>query len=46
MQKQLKEESNKYIQVTEENALIIEVLKDINIVSENPYNRMEVRLNN
>uniref|UniRef100_S4PWX0 Uncharacterized protein n=1 Tax=Pararge aegeria TaxID=116150 RepID=S4PWX0_9NEOP len=44
MKEKLNEESNGYIQVTEDNKLIIEMLKDIKIVSENPYNNKEVKL--
>ncbi|XP_023936305.1 uncharacterized protein LOC112044637 [Bicyclus anynana] len=40
---QLKEDSNGYIEVEDENAIIIEMLKDLNIISVNPYNKLEVK---
>ncbi|XP_045452933.1 uncharacterized protein LOC123662088 [Melitaea cinxia] len=44
MQEKLNEESNGYIQITQENYRIIELLKDMNIVTTNPYNNMEVKI--
>ncbi|XP_063538869.1 uncharacterized protein LOC134748103 [Cydia strobilella] len=38
------ETSNGYIQVTPENFHLIELLKDKNVISANPYNKMEVKL--
>ncbi|XP_063367136.1 uncharacterized protein LOC134655631 [Cydia amplana] len=38
------ETSSGYIQVTPENFHLIELLKDKNIISANPYNKMEVKL--
>ncbi|CAG4984124.1 unnamed protein product [Colias eurytheme] len=44
MQEKLNEESNGYIEVTNENFEIIELLSKMNIVTANPYNDMEVKL--
>lgn len=44
MQQKLDEESSGYIEITGENYQIIELLKDINLVSANPYNNTEVKL--
>lgn len=44
MQEKLNEESNGYIQITQENYRIIEILKDIKIVTTNPYNNTEVKI--
>ncbi|CAK1583252.1 unnamed protein product [Parnassius mnemosyne] len=45
MQERLDETSSGYIQVTTENYPALLLLKDMNIVSANPYNNMEVKLN-
>ncbi|XP_026491018.1 uncharacterized protein LOC113397079 [Vanessa tameamea] len=44
MQEKLNEESSGYVQITQENYRIIELLKDMNIVTSNPYNNMEVKI--
>ncbi|XP_038206692.1 uncharacterized protein LOC119828569 [Zerene cesonia] len=44
MQEKLNEESNGYIEITNENYRIVELLSDMNIVTANPYNNMEVKL--
>ncbi|CAH2046041.1 unnamed protein product, partial [Iphiclides podalirius] len=44
MQEKLDETSNGYIQFTTENYPAIEVLKDMQLVSTNPYNNSEVKL--
>ncbi|XP_046971401.1 uncharacterized protein LOC124538397 [Vanessa cardui] len=44
MQEKLNEESSGYVQITQENYRIIELLKDMNIVTTNPYNNMEVKI--
>ncbi|KAM3958860.1 uncharacterized protein ACR2FA_007110 [Aphomia sociella] len=44
MAEKLNENSNGYIPITAENYQIIELLKDINIVSNNPYNNTEIKI--
>ncbi|KAH9630059.1 hypothetical protein HF086_008029 [Spodoptera exigua] len=44
MAEHLNEESNGYIPITSETFQIIELLKDMKIVTVNPYNKMEVKL--
>lgn len=44
MQEKLNEESSGYIQITKENYRVIELLIDMNIVTTNPYNNMEVKI--
>ncbi|CAG5041114.1 unnamed protein product [Parnassius apollo] len=44
IQESLDVTSNGYIQLTKENYQAIKILKKINIVTENPYNKMEVKL--
>ncbi|XP_072930206.1 uncharacterized protein [Epargyreus clarus] len=39
-----KEGSSQYVEITQETYCIIELLKDMNIVTTNPYNKMEVKL--
>lgn len=44
MAEQLNEVSDGYIPITSENYHIVELLKDMKIVTNNPYNNMEVKL--
>ncbi|XP_059058277.1 uncharacterized protein LOC131851748 [Achroia grisella] len=44
MAEKLNENSNSYIPITAENYQIIELLKDINLVTTNPYNNIEVKI--
>lgn len=44
MAERLNPASSGYIQITAENYQIAELLKDTNIISTNPYNKMEVKL--
>lgn len=44
MAEHLNEASNGYIPVTSETYHIIEILKDMKIVTVNPYDHMEVKL--
>ncbi|CAH2094265.1 unnamed protein product [Euphydryas editha] len=44
MQENLNEESSGYIQITPDNFRIMEILKDLKIVTPNPYNPMEVKI--
>lgn len=44
MQEKLSEGSSGYIPITQENYTYIELLKDMNIVMTNPYNKMEVKI--
>ncbi|XP_049877611.1 uncharacterized protein LOC126374884 [Pectinophora gossypiella] len=44
MAQQLKDESSGYIPITTENYCLIELLRERNIVTVNPYNNMEVKL--
>ncbi|XP_013193711.1 uncharacterized protein LOC106137432 [Amyelois transitella] len=44
MAERLNENSNGYVPVTTENYKIMELLKDLNIVTANPYNNMEIKM--
>ncbi|XP_034833844.1 uncharacterized protein [Maniola hyperantus] len=44
MQERLNAESNDYTQVTDDTFRVVELLKDIKIVSQNPYNDKEVKI--
>ncbi|XP_050354366.1 uncharacterized protein LOC126776117 [Nymphalis io] len=44
MQEKLNEESNGYVLINQENFKIIKFLVDMNIVTANPYNAMEVKI--
>ncbi|XP_022126155.2 uncharacterized protein LOC111000865 [Pieris rapae] len=44
MEERLNEESSGYIEITDENYVVIEILKDISIVTKNPYNTNQVKL--
>nr|XP_053613689.1 uncharacterized protein LOC128677104 [Plodia interpunctella] len=44
MMERLNENSNGYIPITTDNYKVMELLKDLNIVTANPYNNMEIKL--
>lgn len=45
MSAKLNNTSDNYVQISPENFNIIETLRDMNIVTSNPYNQFEVKLN-